>query len=57
MSACFNGNAVLSMVTCMSPAPQNGWETWFACTHGEDLNKLCVRSRSVPAWKVGDMLR
>ena len=34
------GYAKLAMVVCLSPAPQNGWETWFACTYGEDLNKL-----------------
>ena len=52
MSACFAGTAVLSMLVCMSPAPQNGWETWFACTYGEDLNKLRVRSRPVPTQKL-----
>ena len=36
------GQALLSMVVCMSSASQHGWETWFACTYGQDLAKLCA---------------
>mmetsp|Transcript_27677 Transcript_27677/g.64523 ORF Transcript_27677/g.64523 Transcript_27677/m.64523 type:complete len:127 (-) Transcript_27677:37-417(-) len=40
LSGCMTGQALLSMVVCMSTATQNGWETWFSCTYGEDLAKL-----------------
>jgi len=40
MIGCTTGQALLSVVVCLSPASQNGWETWFACTYGEDLAKL-----------------
>ena len=35
-----NGRARLGMVVTLSSSPQNGWETWFSCTYGEDLSKL-----------------
>jgi hypothetical protein len=38
--ACTTGQALLSAVVCLSPASQNGWESWFACTVGEDFSKL-----------------
>ena len=34
------GIAVVSAVVCLSPTPQNGWETWFACTYGTDIKKM-----------------
>ena len=40
LSSAFDGRALLSMVVTLSPAPGSGWETWFACTYGEDLAKL-----------------
>jgi hypothetical protein len=37
---CFDGSACLSMIVTLSPARSCGWETWFSCTYGEDLQKL-----------------
>ena len=37
---CFDCSALLSMIVTLSPAPSCGWETWFSCTYGEDLQKL-----------------
>jgi len=39
-AGCFSGSNLLSMIVTLSPAPSCGWETWFSCTYGEDLNKL-----------------
>ena len=39
-AGCFSGDSLLSMIVTLSPAPSCGWETWFSCTYGEDLNKL-----------------
>mmetsp|Transcript_76160 Transcript_76160/g.205436 ORF Transcript_76160/g.205436 Transcript_76160/m.205436 type:complete len:458 (-) Transcript_76160:42-1415(-) len=39
-SGCFTGSALLAMIVTLSPAPSCGWETWFSCTYGDDLNKL-----------------
>ena len=39
-AGCFVGSNLLSMIVTLSPAPSCGWETWFSCTYGEDLNKL-----------------
>ncbi len=36
---CFDGSALLSMVVTLSPARSCGWETWFSCTYGEDLQR------------------
>ena len=30
----------LAMIVTLSPARSCGWETWFSCTYGEDLQKL-----------------
>lgn len=37
---CFDGSALLSMIVTLSPAQGCGWETWFSCTYGIDLQKL-----------------
>lgn len=37
---CFDCSALLSMIVTLSPARGCGWETWFSCTYGEDLQKL-----------------
>jgi hypothetical protein len=37
---CFDGSALLSMIVTLSPARGCGWETWFSCTYGVDLQKL-----------------
>jgi hypothetical protein len=37
---CFDGSSLLSMIVTLSPARSCGWETWFSCTYGEDLQKL-----------------
>ena len=37
---CFDGSALLSMIVTLSPARSCGWETWFSCTYGVDLQKL-----------------
>ena len=37
---CLDGSALLSMIVTLSPARSCGWETWFSCTYGEDLQKL-----------------
>lgn len=47
-----SGQALVSAIICLSPASQNGWETWFACTCGEDFSRLSAplmpeRSRDV----------
>jgi len=47
LSSAFDGRALLSMVVTLSPAPGSGWETWFACTYGEDLAKLRCPVRPV----------
>merc|ERR1719498_1878863 len=54
-SGCFSGTALLAMIVTLSPAPTCGWETWFSCTYGEDLNKLrapVVPQKSKPFDKV-----
>ena len=28
------------MIVTLSPARSCGWETWFSCTYGQDLQKL-----------------
>jgi hypothetical protein len=40
IGACLDGTALMSMVVCLSQAPQNGWETWFSLKYGTDLSKL-----------------
>eukprot|EP00927_Polykrikos_kofoidii_P065005 TRINITY_DN60804_c0_g1_i1.p1 TRINITY_DN60804_c0_g1~~TRINITY_DN60804_c0_g1_i1.p1 ORF type:complete len:1135 (-),score=168.16 TRINITY_DN60804_c0_g1_i1:320-3724(-) len=40
ISGCFTGKALLGMVVTLSPAGQNGWETWFSCEYGTDLAAL-----------------
>lgn len=40
MGTCFTGKALLGVIVCISQSPQNGWETWFSCTYGNDLAKL-----------------
>ena len=57
LSASFTGTARLGMVVCLSPAPANGWETWFACTYGRDLAALRVRGKSVPTTPFAEALR
>lgn len=37
---CFDCSALLSMIVTLSPARSCGWETWFSCTYGEDLQRL-----------------
>jgi len=37
---CFDGSALLSMIVTLSPARGCGWETWFSCTYGADLQSL-----------------
>ena len=34
------GQARLAVVVAISQSPQNGWETWFSCTWGENVAKL-----------------
>jgi hypothetical protein len=41
-SQCLTGLCSVAAVVCMSPAPQNGWETWFACQYGGDISRLRV---------------
>ena len=41
-SQCLTGTCTVASVVCLSPAPQNGWETWFACKYGEDIARLRV---------------
>jgi len=41
-SQCLTGACSVAAVVCISPAPQNGWESWFACHYGEDIAKLRV---------------
>lgn len=40
LTACFDGTAVAHMCVCVSPAGQNGWETWFSLQYGTDLAGL-----------------
>eukprot|EP00316_Scyphosphaera_apsteinii_P000885 CAMPEP_0119300222 /NCGR_PEP_ID=MMETSP1333-20130426/2203_1 /TAXON_ID=418940 /ORGANISM="Scyphosphaera apsteinii, Strain RCC1455" /LENGTH=537 /DNA_ID=CAMNT_0007301921 /DNA_START=199 /DNA_END=1809 /DNA_ORIENTATION=+ len=34
------GHARIGIVVCISQSPQNGWETWFSCTWGQNAAKL-----------------
>jgi hypothetical protein len=34
------GTAMAHMCVCVSPAGQNGWETWFSLQYGTDLAGL-----------------
>ncbi len=41
LSSCFNGKTLLTMVICLSQAPQHGWETWFSLEKfGVGMSKL-----------------
>ena len=40
LGASATGHARLGIIVCISPAPQNGWETWFSCTWGQNASKL-----------------
>ena len=37
------GACVMSMLICLSQAPQNGWETWFSLWYGSKMAELQVR--------------
>lgn len=41
-SQCLTGLCTVAAVVCISPAPQNGWESWFACQYGGDISRLRV---------------
>lgn len=32
----------MTMMVCLSQAPQNGWETWFSLQYGTGLANLCT---------------
>ena len=40
LGRCLDGRASLSMIVCLSQAPQCGWETWFSLQYGKDLASL-----------------
>ena len=40
MLGCCTGRGRLGVVVGISQSPQNGWETWFSCTWGENVAKL-----------------
>lgn len=40
LGGCCTGHARLGVIVGISQSPQNGWETWFSCTWGENVAKL-----------------
>ena len=40
LGGCATGHSRLAVVVCISQSPQNGWETWFSCTWGNNVAKL-----------------
>ena len=40
ISGAFVGRALLGMVVTLSPAGQNGWETWFSLEYGQSMASL-----------------
>lgn len=56
-SGCFSGEFLLAMIVTLSPAPSCGWETWFSCTYGEDLAKLCCPVRPQKRRNLATVLR
>jgi len=40
LGASATGHARIGIVVCISQSPQNGWETWFSCTWGQNAAKL-----------------
>mmetsp|Transcript_8201 Transcript_8201/g.12344 ORF Transcript_8201/g.12344 Transcript_8201/m.12344 type:complete len:485 (-) Transcript_8201:2001-3455(-) len=58
ISSCFNGKTLLTMVICLSQAPQHGWETWFSLEKfGAGMSKLKTPLSRVKKMSFGSLLQ
>ena len=52
LTGCATGKARLAVVVGISQSPQNGWETWFSCTWGDNIAKLEAPCNKLKALKI-----
>jgi len=56
LGTCLDGKCLMTMIVCLSPAGQNGWETWFSLQYGTDLSALSAPTKPVKPRSVAKVL-